>query len=173
MRTLATAAPSRRRLLSLALCLSAAVAPACATEVPDTSACRNLPQRKTGLSRSEYLPCAGEMIAALDELGEQSEAALRGDLDARSEGRATLRRVTSLVHAAGGRNLLERWKDAALTDLNVDISNSVTKYQAFYLVDIMDEPHPYAAKTREAAEAELRGAIRRHQEARSLYRQLQ
>lgn len=76
------------------------------------------------------------------------------------------------MKAAGGRNLLERWRDTTLTDLNLDIHNAVTKYQAFYMVRILDPPHPYAAKTREAAESELSGATRRYEEARSLYRRL-
>jgi hypothetical protein len=112
------------------------------------------------------------MIAALDELAPQSQAALRGDQKARQEGEATLGRLKSLIKTAGGRKLLERWKDQALTDLNVDISNAVTKYDAFYMVRILEPSHPYSAKSREAAEAELSGATRRYEEARSLYRRL-
>lgn len=169
-----TIAPrSGRRAWTLApLCLFASLAAGCAEAVADSSACRNLVYKDGGLTRKEYLPCAGEMIALLDDLGPQSQAALRGDDNARSEGRATLRKLQALVKAAGGRNLLERWKDKALTDLNVDISNAVMKYEAFYMLPIEQPPHPYAAKTREAAEAELSGATRRHEEARSLYRQL-
>jgi hypothetical protein len=156
----------------VSFCLSAPFAAGCSEAVADTSACRNLVYKETGLSRKEYLPCAGEMIAALDELAPQSQAAWRGDQKARSNGHATLRRLLGLMKAAGGRNLLERWGDTALTDLNVDIHNAVTKYQAFYMVRILDPPHPYAAKTREAAESELSGATRRYEEARSLYRRL-
>ena len=154
------------------ICLAAAFAGGCSEAVADNSACRNLVYTDAGVSRKDYLPCAGEMVAALDQLALQSQAALRGDQNARSEGQATLRRLRSLMNAAGGRKLLERWKDSTLTDLNVDISNAATKYDAFFMVRILDPPDPFAAKTREAAESELSGATRRYEEARSLYRRL-
>ncbi len=75
------------------------------------------------------------------------------------------------MRAAGGRNLLERWSDRALTDLNVSISNAVTKYEAFYMVRVTEDQ--FAAQTRAAAAAELQGASRRYEEARSSYRRLQ
>ncbi len=95
-----------------------------------------------------YLPCAGEMIAALDALAPQATAALGGDAQARSDGQSTLRRVHGLMRAAGGRKLLDRWSDRPLTDLNLHISNAVTKYDAFYMVRILDATSPYAAQSR-------------------------
>ena len=112
------------------------------------------------------------MIAALDELVPQAEAASRNDSEARSKGQATLRRLQALMSAAGGRNLLERWDDKGLTDLNLSINNAATHYEAFYMVRILDEPHQFAAQTREAARVELRGAVRRSEEASTLYRRL-
>ena len=53
----------------------------------------------------------------------------------------TLRRLQSLMNAAGGRNLLERQKDTALTDLNVDIKNAVTKYQPYFLTSSLPYFH--------------------------------
>jgi hypothetical protein len=75
------------------------------------------------------------------------------------------------MDAAGGRNLLERWDDRALTDLNVKISNAVTHYEAFYMVRVTEDQ--FAAQTREAAAVELRAASQRYGEARSSYRRLQ
>lgn len=155
-----------------ALCLSAACAVGAADSVPDKSACRNLVYGDGGLSRSEYLPCAGEMIAALDELEPQSRAALNGDKQKRAEGRATLRRLVTLMKAAGGRGLLERWRDPALTHFNVTLHNAVVRFQAFHMLPVKEEPHMFAAKTREAAAAELHGATRNYQKARLLYRQM-
>ena len=166
-----TAAP-RRRLRFAIHTLLCCCAISCSDTVPDSSACRNLVYKDQGLTRTEYLPCAGEMMAVLDELEPQARAALKGDSQARADGEASLRRLQSLMRVAGGRNLLERWSDRALTDLNVDINNAVTHYQAFYMVRILDESHPYAAQSRTAAEAELTGASRRYEEARSLYRRL-
>lgn len=152
--------------------LLAAVAAGCGDGVPAMSACRNLDYDESGLPRDEYLPCASEMIAALDELAPQAEATLQGTPGARADGEATLRRVRTLFTLAGGRNLLERWRDRSLTDLNVDINNALTHYEAFYMVRVLDASHPLAAQSRDAAKTELTAATRRHQEARSLHRRM-
>ncbi len=172
MRRVASVVGRRPWFCIVALCVSATFATGCGESVAADSACGNLEYGEAGPTRKEYLPCAGEMIATLDELAPQSQAALRGDQRARSDGQATLRRLQALMSAAGGRKLLERWKDRALTDLNMDIQNASTKYQAFYMVRILEPPDRYAATTREAAAAELSGATRRYDEARSLYRRL-
>lgn len=166
MRTIA------RSVLALSLLPYAAVLGACGDSLEATSACRNLVYKESGLSRAEYLPCAGEIMAALGELEAHTQAAFKGDSAARADGQAALRRVSSLMNAAGGRNLLERWDDKALTDLNIDINNAVSHYQAFYWVRIIEEPDPRAAKTRSAAEAEMLGASRNYEEARRTYRHL-
>ena len=149
-----------------------AAASACTQVVADSSACRNLEYKDGGVERSKYLPCAGEMIAALDDLDRQTRAALEGDAQARSDGQATLHRVTALMSAAGGRQLLERWPDRALTDLNVDIHNAVTKYDAFYMVRILDDSSRFARESRAAATAEYQGASRRYEEAKRLFNRL-
>jgi hypothetical protein len=153
-------------LLLLTLCA------ACSESVPASSACRNLVYTEKGLSRTEYLPCATEMMTALDEVGTHTRVALSGDGEARSNGQAALARLRALMNAAGGRNLLERWSDARLTALNLDISNAVTSYTAFYMVRVLDEPSPYAAQSRKAAEAEFRNAASSHSEARGAFRRL-
>jgi hypothetical protein len=144
----------------------------CAANVPAASACRNLTYTKAGLSRSEYLPCAGEMIAALDDVAVQSNAAFKGEQDARSKGQASLGKAKALFSQAGGRNLLERWDDRGLMDLNVTINNAITGYSAFYMVRIKEEPAPCAAETRSAAQSELQKASRRYDEARAQYSRL-
>jgi hypothetical protein len=145
---------------------------ACSDVVADSSACRNVVYEDGEVPRTAYLPCAGEMIAALEVLDRQTEAALGGDQQARSDGQATLRRVVALMRAAGGRKLLERWDDRALTDLNVDIHNAVTHYQAFYMVRILDDSHPYAEHSRTAARSEFVNGNRRYNDARVGYRRL-
>ena len=156
-------------VLTLAVtCLG--TASACTDVVADSSACRSLTYVNGGVARAQYLPCAAEMIAALDDLERQTKAALDGDAQARSDGQVSLRRVRALMSAAGGRQLLERWEDRALTDLNVDISNAVTKYEAFYMIRVSDGQ--FAKETRAAADAEYQGASRRYEEARRLFRRL-
>ena len=148
------------------------IATGCGGDVPNDSACRKLVYTDAGVARADYLPCAAEMLAALDELEPQSRLAMRGDGQARSDGQATLRRIHALMTAAGGRKLLDRWSDRNLTRLNLLISNAVTKYDAFYMVRILDDPNPYAAQSRQGAESELSGAQSNQAEAQSLYLRL-
>ena len=158
----------------LILCVISATLSACSGgEVASDSGCRNLVHNESGLSRDEYLPCASEIVMALEEVARLSDLASRGDRQARVDGRAALSRVNALMRAAGGRNLLERWDDRGLTDLNVRISNSVVHFDAFYMVRVLEEPDPFAAKTRAAADAELRAAIRNQRDALTYYRRLQ
>ena len=167
----ASALAVRRSILALAVA-SLVSASACTEVVADSSACRKLEYKDGGVERSQYLPCAAEMIAALDDLDRQTKAALDGDAQARQDGQATLRKVMALMSAAGGRQLLERWNDRQLTDLNVDISNAVTHYQAFYMVRILDPSSQFAKESRAAATAEYQGATRRYEEAKRLFRRL-
>ena len=167
----ASALAVRRSILALAVA-SLVSASACTEVVADSSACRKLEYKDGGVERAQYLPCVAEMIAALDDLDRQSKAALDGDAQARSEGQTTLRRVMGLMSAAGGRQLMERWPDRTLTDLNVDISNAVAKYQAFYMVRILDESSQFAKESRAAAAAEYQGANRRYEEAKRTFRRL-
>jgi hypothetical protein len=158
----------RPKLMMVALLFAA-----CGGDVPSDSACAKLVYTDAGVARADYLPCAGEMISALDALAPQATAALGGDAHARSDGQSTLRRVHALMRAAGGRKLLDRWSDRPLTDLNLHISNAVTKFDAFYMVRILDSTSPYAAQSRQAAESELSGARSASEDARRLYRRLQ
>lgn len=150
--------------------LAAVTVTSCTQVVAETSACRNLTYKDGEVARGDYVPCVGEIIAALEEVDRKSEAALSGDRQARSEGQQALRRASALMQAAGGRQLLERWSDRALTNLNVDMNNAVTSYSAFYMVRLLDEPNPYAAKSREAARAEFVNGRRSFQDAERTYR---
>jgi hypothetical protein len=166
------AAVIRRSVLVALGCASLAAATACTEVVADTSACRKLEYKDGSVPRAQYLPCAGEMIAALDDLDRQTKAALDGDRQARSDGQATLRRAMGLMKAAGGLQLLERWDDRRLTSLNVNISNALTKYQAFYMVRILDDSSQFAKQSRDAATAEYDGGHRNYEEARQIFRRL-
>jgi hypothetical protein len=138
---------------------------------PD-SACRGLDYTAAGPTRTAYLPCAGEIIRSLETLDSVTTAILNGEEGKRAEGRGHLRRVNALMRSAGGRKLFDRWEDRGLMDLNVDMHNAVVHYQAFYMLPIKSEPHPFAAKTREAAAAEALGGTRNYREALQAYRQL-
>ena len=156
----------RQCLVAALISVSAATGLACSEVVAKSSACRNLVYKNGEVRRSEYAPCAGEMIAALEELDRQTEAALGGDQQARSDGRRTVSLVIALMKVSGGRQLLERWSDRALTDFNVDVHNAVGHYQAFYMVRILDDSHPYAQKSREAGRSEFVNANRDYTDAK-------
>lgn len=172
MQLCASTSVIRQSILAVFAGACLAAASGCADVVADSSACRRLEYKDGGVERSQYLPCVAEMMAALDDLDRHSKAALDGDAQARTEGQAALRRVTALMSAAGGRQLLERWPDRTLTDLNVTISNAVTKYDAFYMVRILDESSQFAKESRAAATAEYEGGNRRYEEAKRLFRRV-
>lgn len=163
---------ANREIPTIATLLLLTLSSACSEGVPASSACRNLVYKEEGLSRTEYLPCATEMMTALDEVAAHTKSAASGDEHARSDGQDALARLRALMNAAGGRNLLERWRDTRLTALNLDISNAVTSYTAFYMVRVLDEPSPYAAQSRKAADDEFRHATQSYADARSAYRRI-
>jgi hypothetical protein len=172
MRESVTSGTMRRRLLVATACASLAVLTACAEVVADSSACRKLEYKDGSVPRAQYLPCAGEMIAALEDLDRQTKAALDGDGRARAEGQATVRRVIGLMKAAGGMQLLERWDDRSLTSLNVSIHNAVTHYSAFYMISIPRESNQFYKQSVAGATAEYDGGHRRYEEAARLYRRM-
>ena len=156
----------------LAFGFCSALVAGCGSDLASDSACRNLDYQESGPTRAQYLPCAGEMVAVLEELDPLVRAALKGDQQARGKGQAGVRRLRALMNAAGGRKLLERWSDSGLTDFNVDVNNAITHYEAFYMMRILDESSPYAAQSREAAQHEASAASARYLEARGQYRRL-
>ncbi len=161
---------ARQSIVALLVLVSATVTVACTQVVAESSACRNLTYKDGEVARDAYLPCVGETMAALDELDRQTAAALGGDRQARLDGQSTLKRAIALRKAAGGMQLLERWNDRALTNLNVDIHNALTHYDAFYMVRILEEPNQFAAQSHAAAKSEYDNAHRRYLEAGRLYR---
>jgi hypothetical protein len=143
----------------------------CSDTVQATSACSNLEQAG-GATRAEFVPCAGDMIAALDELAPLSNSALKGSKQARLDGESTLRQLLTTVSEAGGERLLERSNDRDLSDLRAEIHNAVSRYRHYYALAIPPEYHPMAARARQQAQWELDRAARHHDSARSLHRQL-
>ena len=57
--------------------------------------------KKLEVSREEYLPCAGRIIAAMDRLLPQLEAAQAGDKNAGSQARKTFAELRRLMDQAG------------------------------------------------------------------------
>jgi len=92
------------------------------------TACDNLVYKEEGLTRTEFLPCAAEMIATMDKLDVHMDAILKGDKGARAEAREQYNELGVLLKKAGGRNLLERWHDESLIRLNLRIWNAYPSY---------------------------------------------
>ena len=121
---------------------------------PRKTECDGLVYKAEGLTRAEYLPCAGAMIRVLDRLRPDLEATVQGDKAADSKARDEYQELRTLIRSAGGRNLIEQWRDEELTRLNVRIWNAYTSYGAVVLL-------PNAT--------DLRGAEASHDEAKSIY----
>ena len=143
-------------------------------EASKPTACDGLVYKDSGLTRAEYLPCAGEMIATLDRLAPQIENMLTGDEKARTAAQSTVRELRGLMKKAGWRDMLERWDDRALTSLNSDIWNAFNHHEAcmmvagqlFSLGPLGDE------KMREPARSECRAYRSSYQDASRAYRRL-
>src|SRR5947199_8579047 len=99
--------------------ISVPVTTACGVLAGSKTACDGLVYKEFGLTRAEYLPCAGEMIAKLDRLGPEVDAMLSGNNNARGEARETLRDLERLFKKAGGRRNMSfvEWRDSGLTSL--------------------------------------------------------
>jgi hypothetical protein len=116
------------------------------------TACDNLVYKEQGLTRTEFLPCAAEMIKTMDKLDAHIDAILKGDKRARAEARAQYHELGELIKKAGGRNLVERWQDESLTRLNVRLWNAYTSYQGALLI-----PNEVDANAARRSKEEARG----------------
>ena len=73
------------------------------------------------------------------------------------------------MKSAGGMQLLERWNDPLLTEINVDVHNAVSHYSAFYMLRSRASRIP-SPPNEEAARAEMLGGKRNYLSARTNYR---
>ena len=154
---------------------SVPLAVACEVAAGKASACGSLPPYdKSGLTRRQYLPCAGEMVATLDRLAPQIESMLSGKESAKYDARAGVRELRDLLKKAGGRNLLERWDDRKLMDLNVDIWNTYTHHEACMMVasQLFGRAPLGDEKMREPAKAECKAYRSPYADASRAYRRL-
>ena len=98
--------------------------------------CDGLVYLESGLPRSQYLPCAREIMAALDQAERGLDAHYnRNDKDGRRQARSALRQAETLLRKAGGhQKMLAGWADEPLNDLNVDLWNAYFSYDAAVMV---------------------------------------
>ena len=164
--------PMRCVLCALALAVAAVASVGCSDTVEATSACSNLTDPNAVSDRSRFVPCAREMITALDELAAFSQAAIKGSHQARLDGEAALRTLLPVVAEAGGERLLERSADRDLSDMRTEIHNAVARYRAYYATAVLPDTHPQAARAKQQAQWEFDRAARHHASAKSLLKQL-
>ena len=143
-------------------------------EASKATACDGLVYKDSGLTRAEYLPCAGEMIATLDRLAPQIENMLTGDEKARTAAQSTVRELRGLMKKAGWRDMLERWDDRALTSLNSDIWNAFNHHEACMMVagQLFGRAPLGDEKMREPARSECGAYRSSYQDASRAYRRL-
>ena len=143
-------------------------------EASKPTACDGLVYKDSGLTRAEYLPCAGEMIATLDRLAPQIENMLTGDEKARTAAQSTVRELRGLMKKAGWRDMLERWDDRALTSLNSDIWNAFNHHEACMMVagQLFGRAPLGDEKMREPARSECSAYRSSYQDASRAYRRL-
>jgi len=119
-----------RRLLLFLIVLASLWLSACsqATSGP----CDSLVYVDSGLPRSQYLPCASEIVAALDEAERGLDAHYnKNDENGKRQARSALRQAERLLTKAGGhQKMLAGWADDSLDDLNVDLWNAYFAYEA-------------------------------------------
>jgi hypothetical protein len=154
--------------------LGSALAAACGTLAAKPTACDGLVYKEGGLTRAEYLPCAAEIMAALDRLAPQIDKMLAGDEGARSDAGDTLRELRGLLKQAGGRDMLERWDDRALTSLNLDIWNAFNQHEACMMVagQLFGRAPLGDEKNREPARSQCRAYRTSYEDANRAYRRL-
>jgi len=163
-------ARARSAILRVAV-LAIPMTAACGAFAAKPTACDGLVYKEGGLTRAEYLPCATEMMATLDRLAPQIEKMLDGDASARSDASVGVRELRTLLNKAGGRNMLERWDDRALTSLNINISNTFHCHEACMMVagQMFGRAPLGDEKFREAAKSECRAYRRSYAEASRAY----
>ena len=121
----------------------------------NTGACDTLVYKEIGLAREAYLPCAGEILALMDELKPLAVTAIEeGDRESRKTARRAYRKLRKLVKKAGGKKMMEEWQDHRLNDLSQAIWKAYTYYWAV---------------TRSPNDVDFQDAERNHDEARRLY----
>jgi hypothetical protein len=115
-----------------------------ACEPPAPTACDGLEDRRYGITREEYAPCAREMMTALDTLQRQLQrVVLRADSLVWPEARKTYRHLRLLRNRVGfvadaWRELraqspgpyIERWPDGSMRAFNLHLGNAFAQYMS-------------------------------------------
>jgi hypothetical protein len=108
------------------------------------TACDGIAEKKVGISRAEYAPCAAEILATLDTLrGHLQELVLRGDTTASVQANASYKRLRLLMKRVGldadirrearegtPAPTIERWPVGGMRVFNVEVSVAAAQYMS-------------------------------------------
>ena len=139
----------------------------CSRAVSRQSACDGLVKKTVGITREDYSPCAGEILAALDSLEPAlRRAVFRGDEEAGPEAEAQYKRLRYLMREVGftadvwrearegaGRKV-ERWPDSTMRRFNTEVGTAAAQYMS-----ALGRPN----------DANLKEGLRHHVVARQAY----
>ena len=140
----------------------------CDGSAVEPSACDGLADKLVGITRADYATCAGEILAALEEL-EQSlrRMVLEGESDVQPEAEAAYKRLRHLmrevdfhgdirreVRAGSPAPMLERWPDGGMQNFNKHLGNAAAQFMS-----ALQRPN----------QANLHEGSRQHAQARRAY----
>lgn len=131
------------RVVSLFIVSAALLSIGCSPAASKPSACDGLMEKTIGITREDYSPCAGEILATLDSLEPALRRfVLRDDEEARAEAEAHYDRLRHLMGEVGftpdvwrearegaGRTV-ERWPDGAMRYFNSEVGTAAAQYMS-------------------------------------------
>jgi len=148
--------------------LLAVLCPSCDGSAIGSSACDGLADKLVGITRADYATCAGEILAALEELEHPlRRMVLEGESDARPNAEVAYERLRHLMRevdfhgdlrrearAGSPAPRLQRWPDGNMQNFNKDVGNAAAQFMS-----ALDHPN----------EANLQEGSRQHARARRAY----
>jgi hypothetical protein len=131
------------RVVFFSILGAAVLSVGCSQAASRPSACDDLMEKTIGITREDYSPCAGEILAALDSLEPPLRRfVLRNDEEAEAEAEVHYKRLRHLMNEVGftadvwrearggaGRTV-ERWPDGAMRYFNNEVGTAAAQYMS-------------------------------------------
>lgn len=106
------------------------------------TACDGLSDKTLAISRAEYAGCAGQILAALEQVETPLRRFVEGDAAAGNDARSAHRRLKHMLDEVGFQadvyrevgggtaKTLERWPDAGMREFNAEVVNAAVQFHA-------------------------------------------
>lgn len=132
------------RRITLCIVFSIAIlSVGCSQSASSPSACDGLIEKTIGITREDYSPCAGEILATLDSLEPALRRfVLRNDEEAEAEAKVHYKRLRHLMNEVGftadvwrearggaGRTV-ERWPNGGMRHFNSEVGTAAAQYMS-------------------------------------------